>query len=272
MPCRPILAAVLAALAAAGCATPNSRPDPRDPLERVNRVTFAFNEGLDRTVAKPIARTYRKVVPDVVQTGVSNFWSNIGTPNTIVNQLLQAKFREGASDTGRFLLNTVVGLGGIFDPATAVGLAKNDEDFGQTFGKWGLGAGPYVVLPILGPSSARDTGALVFDRFTDPVEYIERDAWRWSLDAFRLLDRRVRLLPASDALDQVFDKYGFARNAYFQQRAYVVSDGAVAPASDDFEDFEDFGDDMEPEGSSGEPADGPVEESGTPGAATPPSP
>lgn len=241
MQCRPILAALLAALAAAGCATPTSRPDSRDPLERVNRATFAFNDTVDRAIGKPIARAYRKVVPDVVQTGVSNFWTNIGYPNTIVNQLLQGKFREGASDTGRFMLNTVVGIGGLFDPATAAGLAKHDEDFGQTFGKWGMGPGPYLVLPILGPSSARDAGALVFDRFTDPVEYIERDAWRWSLDAFRLLDRRVRLLPASDALDQVFDKYGFARNAYYQQRAYVVSDGALVdvPADEGFETFDD---------------------------------
>lgn len=235
---RFVLGAVLTCLTLTGCASQDLRPDPRDPLERVNRVTFAFNEGVDKVIGKPAARTYRKITPRVVRTGVSNFWENISTPGTAINQLLQGKWRESGSDTARFLLNTVVGVGGIFDPATAVGLEKHDEDFGQTFGRWGVGAGPYFILPIFGPSSVRDSVALFPERYVDPVNYINHNGWRWGLDAFRLLDRRTRLLPATDALEQTYDKYGFMRNAYFQQRAYAISDGNVAP-EDLEEGFED---------------------------------
>lgn len=262
---RFLIGAALACLALTGCASQNLRPDARDPLERMNRATFAFNEGVDKVIGKPVARTYRKITPRVVRTGVTNFWENIGTPSTAVNQLLQGKWREGGSDTARFLLNTVAGIGGIFDPATAMGLEKHEEDFGQTFGKWGIGSGAYVILPIFGPSSVRDTIALFPERYVDPINYIERDAWRWSLDAFRLLDGRYRLLPATDALEQTYDKYGFLRNAYFQQRAYAVSDGNVAP-----EDLEEgFEDSESTEPDAADPASG--ESTPAPTEALPPA-
>lgn len=221
-------AVAFATLSIAACSSQPLRPDPRDPLEKFNRTMYTMNDALDRAVARPVARTYRRITPPVVQTGVSNFWSNATYPATVVNQFLQGKVREGFSDLGRFLLNTVAGVGGLFDPATAAGLDRNDEDFGQTLARWGVGSGPYLMLPLLGPSSLRDGIAKVPDRFADPVHYIDDWRWQWGLDGLRLLDRRARLLPATDALKDVYDPYSFIRNAWFQQREYAIHDGNVA--------------------------------------------
>lgn len=231
----------LATVLLGACSSQPLKPDPRDPLERFNRSVYTLNEGLDRAIARPAARAYRKVTPSFVQTGVSNFWSNVNYPSTIVNQFLQGKPRAGFSDLARFLLNTVAGAGGLLDPATAAGLDRNDEDFGQTLGKWGVPAGPYLMLPVLGPSTIRDGTAKLADRQVDPVGYVDDRAWRYGLDAFRLLDRRARLLPVTDTLQDVYDPYGFVRSAYLQQRDYAVHDGnvAAAPADEGIEIEED---------------------------------
>ena len=157
------LVLALVALSFAGCATLPGKPDPRDPFERFNRSSFAFNDALDRAVAKPVAKAYKKVTPRVVRTGVSNFVSNLGTITTVVNDVLQGKMKQAGHDSGRFLLNSTLGLGGLFDPASAAGLERNNEDFGQTLGKWGVKSGPYLMLPLLGPSTVRDTVARLPD-------------------------------------------------------------------------------------------------------------
>lgn len=227
------------ALLAACAAPPGRRPDPRDPFERVNRATFAFNDTVDRHVAKPVARGYRRFVPRVVRTGIGNFFTNLEIPGVALNDLLQGKLRPTAHDVGRFVLNTTLGLGGIFDPASAAGLDRNDEDFGQTLGKWGLSVGPYLVLPVLGPSSVRDGIGNVADEYTDPSTYIEDDALRWGLELPKQIDRRARLLDAEAVLEGAYDRYVLLRSAYLQRREYQVADGEVPEADDEFLDPEE---------------------------------
>lgn len=216
---------LLACIALAGCAARPAKPDARDPFERVNRATFKFNDALDRAVLKPAAKGYRKVAPQFVETGVSNFMDNISYPVVIVNDLLQAKFRPALRDTGRLLLNTTVGIGGLFDPASKAGLDKNDEDFGQTLGKWGVSSGPYLMVPFFGPTTLRDGVGSVADHYTEPATYIERDRYRLALQGLSIIDDRARLLSFDDALNQAYDRYAFVRNAYLQRREYLVTDG-----------------------------------------------
>jgi phospholipid-binding lipoprotein MlaA len=238
---RPAVAFVaLLTLLLAGCATqPNAKRDPRDPFEGFNRASYKFNDALDRAVLKPTAKGYKAITPQFVETGVSNFFSNLGQPTVILNDLLQAKFKPALSDTGRFLLNTTVGIGGLFDPASKAGLDRNDEDFGQTLGKWGMPSGPYLMVPFFGPSTVRDGFGSGVDVFSDPVHYVERDAWRYSLQGMNLIDARARRLSLEDTLNQTYDKYGFIRNAYLQQREYQVTDGNAPNPKFDDEPIED---------------------------------
>jgi phospholipid-binding lipoprotein MlaA len=224
---------LFAALLATGCASlpSNSKRDPRDPYERFNRASYTFNDTLDRAVLKPTAKGYRAIAPQFVETGISNFFDNLDTPTTLVNDLLQGKFGAAAHDTGRLLLNTTIGIGGFFDPATAAGLDKNEEDFGQTLGKWGVASGPYLMVPFLGPSTVRDGLGEIPDEYTDPRHYVERDVIRFSVLFFNLLDSRARQLSLEDTLNQAFDKYAFIRNAYLQRREYLVTDGEVPEES-----------------------------------------
>lgn len=222
-----------------GCASAPRNPDPRDPWEGFNRVSYSVTDAVDRAVLKPTARGYRKVTPQFVETGVSNFFSNLNGPTTIVNDLLQAKFLAGLNDTGRFLLNTTLGLGGLLDPASAAGLDRNDEDFGQTLGKWGMSSGPYLWLPFLGPSSVRDGLGQGVDMFGNPVRYVERDAIRYSLDGLNLIDARARQLDLEETLNSAYDRYAFIRNAYLQQREYQVKDGDVPPPQFEDDELED---------------------------------
>jgi phospholipid-binding lipoprotein MlaA len=222
------------ALLVTGCATaPNAKRDPRDPFERVNRVTYRFNDAVDRAVLKPVAKGYKKVTPQFVRTGVSNFFDNLDQPTVIISDLLQAKFKPALSDTGRFVINTTVGIGGLLDPATAAGLDKNDEDLGQAFGKWGIGPGPYLVIPLLGFSDVRDGIGSIGEIYTNPNYYVERDAWKYSINGLGLIDMRAGLLDTEQALQNTFDKYAFIRNVYLQRREYQVTDGAAAPPVDE---------------------------------------
>jgi phospholipid-binding lipoprotein MlaA len=225
---------VVLSLLVTGCATaPGAKRDPRDPLERVNRVTYKFNDSVDRAVLKPVAKGYKKVTPRFMQTGVSNFFGNLGQPTVIVSDLLQAKFKPALSDTARFVLNTTVGIGGFLDPATAAGLDKNDEDLGQAFGKWGIPPGPYLVIPLLGFSDVRDAVGTAGEIYLNPTHYVERDAWRYSINAVGVINMRAGLLDTEQALQNTFDKYAFIRNAYLQRREYQVTDGAASPAVDE---------------------------------------
>jgi phospholipid-binding lipoprotein MlaA len=205
--------------------------DDGDPWEGFNRKIMAFNDAADRWVMKPVARGYTKVVPRPARRGVSNFFSNLLYPIVIVNQFLQGKFRDGVSDIGRFVVNTTVGLGGLLDPATAVGLPRNDEDFGQTFGKWGAGPGPYIVVPFLGPSTIRDgTGSLCSAALT-PWRYSDEERVRYGATALYAIDARAGLLEAEELISG--DRYSFLRDAYLQRREFLVQDGEV---EDDFMD------------------------------------
>jgi phospholipid-binding lipoprotein MlaA len=207
-----------------GCATlpPGTTRSPRDPWERMNRTTYKVNHALDHAVLRPIAEGYHHVVPRFAQTGVHNFLSNLIYPKVMLNDLLQGQVRAFGNDTARLFMNTVFGLGGLFDPATRIGLDRNDRDFGQTFGKWGIKSGPYLVLPFLGPSDVRDAAGLVPAYFFDP-RYFIRNPWiEWPLWALGVVNLRVDLLPLDPTVDAAYDPYALVRNVYLQGRDFKV--------------------------------------------------
>jgi phospholipid-binding lipoprotein MlaA len=194
----------------------------------MNRTTFKVNMAIDHAVARPVARGYQKVVPSPVRTSVSNFMDNLFYPITMVNDLLQLKFTGFGQDTGRFLLNTTVGIGGLFDPATKVGLDKHEEDLGQTFGYWGVKPGPYLMIPILGPSDVRDGVGKIGDGFLSPLSYVNNNYIRYGVYGLYIVDVRYRLLPQDRLLDESYDPYSFLKNAYLQRRQYQVTDGKLS--------------------------------------------
>ena len=217
----------LASVSACVTLPPNSQRVPQDPWESWNRGVYRVNDKLDRAIAKPVAKTYVRFVPKPIQTGVSNFFDNLDTPTVMINDALQGKFMAAVNDLGRFLLNSTVGLAGILDPATPAGLAHNNEDFGQTLGKWGVHPGPFLELPIFGPSDIRDASGRVVDSYTNPRQYIKNVTVKYSLYLPSLVNTRAHLLPLDETLKNVYDPYAFIRDAYLQRRAYLVSDGKV---------------------------------------------
>lgn len=227
----------LALLALFGCVSlPSDKRDPRDPFERMNRTTYKFNDTVDKAVVRPVARTYRRVLPNFVQTGVTNFFDNLEYPIVIVNDLLQGRLTPFAKDTGRLLMNTTLGIGGLLDPAADAGLDKNNNDFGLTLGRWGLKPGPYIVIPILGPSDVRDGSGLIADEFMNPRHYIHDATVKYSLAAVRALDIRVHLLEAEKALEGAYDPYAFLRNAYLQRRQFLISGQGGGPSDEEYEE------------------------------------
>jgi phospholipid-binding lipoprotein MlaA len=230
-----------------GCA--HRPPDePLDPLEPVNRGIFKFNRVADRYVLRPVAKGYRNYTPNEFRVGVNNFLDNLFYPTVIVNDLLQGKFVQGGKDTARFVINTTVGIVGLMDVATPLGLPRNDEDLGQTFGKWGAGEGIYLMLPLLGPSNARDLVGGIGDSFTGPTpiadladaytvtDYEVSDAADYGLTALGVLDLRARLLDADRMLDEQLDPYLFVRTAYLQRRQSLVFDGNPPKQKFDFDE------------------------------------
>ncbi len=212
-----------------------------DPWEGLNRSMYTFNDKFDRYLAKPVAKGYRYVVPGFARKGVSNFFSNLHDPVIMVNNLLQAKFAPAVSDLGRFLVNSTIGIAGLFDVATDMGLDKHDEDFGQTLAVWGVGDGPYMVLPFLGPSTARDTVGLVPDWALYPTSFMEEHSTRDKLLLLEFINRRSQLLDAGDILEQAAgeDPYVFVREAYFQRRRNLIHDGNPPAGEPDPALFED---------------------------------
>jgi len=209
----------------AGCAT-TGEGDPRDPLEGWNRGVYKFNDKFDDYLARPVAETYEDWVPREVRSRVRNFFGNLADPFIGVNNMLQGKFDEGLDDWWRFILNTTVGLAGIHDVATDFGLEKHNEDFGQTFGRWGAGTGPYLVLPLFGSSNLRDGIGLAADMVTDPLGEARPIDLRNSAIAARAVQTRADLLGASRVLEQAaLDRYVFQRDAYLQRRRSLVYDG-----------------------------------------------
>ncbi|MCC7151856.1 MAG: VacJ family lipoprotein [Rubrivivax sp.] len=238
------LAGVLLALLAAGCASVPAggngaaAVNPADPWERWNRKVYAFNEGVDEAVVAPVARAWRDHVPQLLRTGVSNFFGNVGDVWSTANHFLQGKVGSGLEMGMRVLSNTLFGLGGILDPATEMRLPRRSEDFGQTLGVWGLPAGPYVVLPLLGPSSVRDAVGVPLDRYAGaPSLYMDINAFTAS--ALQLVSVRAELLATTALLGEVsLDKYSFVRDAYLARRRDLVYDGAppLEKMDDDFDD------------------------------------
>ena len=199
--------------------------EPSDPLEPVNRAIYSFNMQLDRYVAKPVAKGYNYAVPQPIRTGVSNFFQNLTYPTVIINDTLQGKFKQSGLDTTRFLMNSTFGIAGFLDPATMVGLEKHDEDFGQTFGYWGLGPGWYLMLPFFGPSDNRDLTGRVFGIATDPVTYVSSTTASIAITGLSVVKTRADLLSVDSLLEQQFDQYLFVRSAYLQHRQNQVYDG-----------------------------------------------
>lgn len=204
-----------------GCAT--SSTHPQDPYEGFNRAMFRFNDVVDEAVLKPVATGYQNVTPDFMQTAVSNFFGNLGDVWTAANNMLQGKVQEGLSDTMRVLVNTTLGFGGILDIASEAGMSKHREDFGQTLGVWGVPSGAYLVLPLIGSSTVRDTAALPADFAGDPWQYNNNVSVRNTGTALRIVDERAALLGASNLVEDVaLDKYAFVRDAWLQRREALI--------------------------------------------------
>lgn len=220
----------VSALLLAGCTTTEAT-HADDPFEGFNRTMFDFNDTVDRVALKPAATAYDEVLPSFVQTAVSNFFGNIGDVWTMVNNFLQGKVEAGLSDVMRVTFNSTIGFGGLLDIASEAGITKHKEDFGQTLGKWGVSSGPYVVLPLFGPSTLRDTVALPVDIVGDPWTHTTPVDVRNSGAVVRVIDTRASLLDASNLLeDAALDKYTFVRGAYLQRRESLVNDGEESAA------------------------------------------
>lgn len=217
----------------AGAATSS---DETDPMEGLNRTFFTVNDTLDSYFLKPVAKGYQAVMPDVAEKGVSNFFSNLNELTNIANDLLQGKFRQAGNDGGRFLINSTIGVGGLFDVAQRMGLDKSEgEDFGQTLASWGVDSGPYLMLPLVGPSTLRDAPSRVVDSFFNPVREVDHVSTRNSIRATDVVQQRAALLKLEEAI--AGDKYLFIRDVYLQRREYLVNDGAI---EDDFGDLDDY--------------------------------
>ncbi|MDI1237868.1 MAG: VacJ family lipoprotein [Polaromonas sp.] len=203
-----------------GCAL---GPNPRDPFEPFNRSVTRFNDGLDEAIVKPVAQAYQNTIPSPVRTGVNNFFGNLSDVWSFVNNVLQAKPQAAVDSFMRVSVNTLIGLGGVLDWATPMGIERHSEDFGKTLGHWGMATGPYLVLPVLGPSTVRDAAARVVDAQGDLVLQIDNVPVRNSLYVLRAVDLRASLLRAGEVLDQAaLDKYSFTRDAYLQRRGVVI--------------------------------------------------
>ena len=213
-------------------------PSPSDPLEGFNRSVYKFNDVLDKAIVRPVAKGYQAALPDPVRGVIGNFFGNVGDVFIAVNNGLQGKPKDALSDAGRVVVNSTLGIVGLFDVATRLGLEKHDEDFGQTFGTWGVGTGPYLVLPFFGPSNVRDLFGLGFDTVTNPVGNVSDVAVRNSLSGTRLVDKRANLLEATDTLEKIaLDPYSFVRDAYLARRQNLVYDGNPPRKKSDEEDY-----------------------------------
>jgi len=224
-----------------GCATAGKR-NPADPLEPANRDVWALNQGIDRAALRPAATIYHENLPTWVQNCVSNFFANLSSPRTVVHSLLQGKPGEAGQETLRFFLNTTLGIGGLFDPAADANLPRHNEDLGQTLGAWGVPPGPFLMMPLLGPTTLRDLPSSIVDRLTEPLFWYSGGSnARWTALGLSVLDTRARLLPLDATLAKAYDPYGFVRDAFLQRRLYLVYDGNPPEQlmEDPLEDFED---------------------------------
>ena len=234
-----LVASVSVAALLSGCATTTATgpANPADPLESMNRSIYAFNDGLDEAVFKPVATAYQTVTPRVARQGVTNFFDNLGDAWSFVNNLLQGQGSDAYNSMVRFSVNTVFGIGGLFDIASEAGIERKKQDFGQTLGRWGVPTGPYLVLPFWGPSTIHDSAGLAVDAFGYPANTIDDVRWRNSLFGLRMVNNRANLLKAGDVLDSVaLDKYSLVRDVYLRSRiggAASGGDGRLENYDDD---------------------------------------
>lgn len=231
-------ACLATALLLSGCATipADAGKNPRDPWERVNRQVYEFNDRVDRYVMKPVAKGYVAVLPHAFRLCFNNAFANLGEIRNAVNDILQAKPKGAATDTGRLVINSTLGVFGCFDVATRMGLDRRHEDFGLTLARWGVGTGPYLVLPVLGPSDVRDGIGLVPDSYANPIGYVKPIPDRYAAYGWYLVDTRAELLDATNLIDQTaLDRYQFTRDAYFQRRTSQQYEGnpPLTPEEDD---------------------------------------
>lgn len=246
--CVLLLVVVVLHGAMSGCAT-TAATDPRDPWESMNRGTQNFNDSMDEYVLEPAARGYVWLMPSFVSTGISNFFSNIRDIKVTINDFLQFKLKQGAMDTGRFVVNTTAGIAGFIDVADMIGLPKHNEDFGQTLGFWGVPSGPYLVLPFFGPSTVRGTTGRVGDAAMNPLTYtfLFSDSVAASLASFGLytidvIDRRASVLGLEKVAEEgTGDPYEFYRDSYLQRREYLINDGEVPDVDEELDDYYDSG-------------------------------
>jgi phospholipid-binding lipoprotein MlaA len=246
---RRALAVWLAVLPLAAAAADDAprRAHPADPFEGWNRGVFRFNDAVDEAVLKPVATGYRKAVPHPLRLAVGNFFGNVSDAWSAVNHFLQGKPQSGLEMTMRVATNSVFGLAGVLDVASEAGLERQQEDFGQTLGRWGCGPGPYLVLPLLGPSTLRDSFGLPLDRAASPALAFKSDADRLGLLALDLVDTRARLLDAGRLIDEIaLDRYGFLRDAYLTRRRSLVYDGDPPDEPGDHDDEDDAGESVAP--------------------------
>lgn len=233
----------LVAALSAGCAANQTIPED-DPWEPVNRGIYAFNNGVDKVLLKPLARGYRFVTPDIVERGFSNVFANLRYPRVIVSNLMQGKGKDALSDTGRFVVNSTIGVAGIFDVATPMGMPAHNEDIGQALARWGVGSGPYIVLPFLGPSTLRDGIATAADQALHVRNHLDSTSARDKLLPLEIITIRAGVLPLDAQIAQSTDPYVFVREAYLQRRNYLIYDGEP-PLEDDFEEFDEDLDDFD---------------------------
>lgn len=218
-----------------------AKPDKgvKDPFERINRATYRFNDVLDRSFLRPLAEGYRDHVPEKIRNGLGNFIANIEYPSVAVNDALQGKFKAAGQDVGRFVVNTIAGVGGFGDPATKLGIPVHREDFGQTLGHWGVPAGPYLVLPLLGASDFRDAPSWIVDAHLVGEHRIKNQPLRWGISALSVFEIRVQALAAQGAIDSAFDPYALVRDAYLARRDYLVHDGVVSDEDSGYDVLDD---------------------------------
>ena len=232
-----LAATVSVAALLTGCATTTGPANPADPLESMNRSIYSFNDKVDAAVLKPVATAYQTVTPRLARSGVTNFFDNLGDAWSFVNNVLQGQGEGAYNSMVRFSVNTVFGIGGLFDVASEAGIQRAKQDFGQTLGRWGVPTGPYLVLPFFGPSTVRDTAGMVVDAYGYPANSVDDGRWRNSLYGLRVVNRRADLLKAGDMLDSVaLDKYSLMRDVYLRSRiggAASGGDGRLENYDDD---------------------------------------
>jgi phospholipid-binding lipoprotein MlaA len=261
------LALALWAVFAAGCATTPAGVSHRDPIEPFNREVYSVNDALDKHVMKPIADTYMRITPKPVQNSIANFYDNVTYPNVMLNEFLQGKIKLGFSDVGRFVVNSTVGIAGLFDPATHMGLIYHNEDLGQTLAVWGVPQGAYLVLPLAGPDTVRNSPDLVVSTFANLIFYIVNPYVSIPLAVLEVVDYRARASTAVSLVQQAaLDPYVFVREGYLQRREYLIYDGHPPIHYEDFDDT----DEDEPAGEPPQPDKSPPDKAQQPAAGAPP--